>query len=94
MMDISVNEDQTASIKLLSKPGMTSATIVSLRIIIFLRSSGHSTLRSRRFTIFDERIVQAIGKIVQATEQIVQEIGKIVQASSGFCQHIIPLSEK
>ena len=48
-----------------------------------------------------EQIVQAIGKIVQATEQIIQAIGKIVQpteriiqASSGFCQHIIPLSEK
>ena len=48
-MDISVN-DQAASIKLLSKPGMTSATIVSLRIITFLRSSGHSTLKLRHFT--------------------------------------------
>ena len=35
MMDILVN-DKTASIKLLSKPGLISATIVSLRIIMFL----------------------------------------------------------
>ena len=88
---------------------MTCVTILSLTRMIFLHHGGQSTLRLRRFTNnpfgkivpATERIVQAAGKIVPATERIIQAAGKIVpaterivQASSGFCQHIIPLSEK
>jgi hypothetical protein len=49
------------------------------------------------FFFLSERIVQAIGKIIQTTERIIQAIGKIVQATERIIQatakNIIPRSE-
>ena len=77
--------------------------LLAERQICNLKATLQVPIVGKRHLLFllSERIVQAIGKIIQATERIVQATGKIiqatervVQASSGFCQHIIPLNEK